>query len=380
MALKTIEQLLKPIIQQTIQTLLTGYSENTGSSLYTLKMANNLRFFDKNDTAKVIPAIIQGGTQKRSTTRDLLEWQKTFAINFRVEVNYLQEVMAILETYMMATNRYVSEVTDTRDHEPIESDVVYKYYFVWDFANKSGDPVFDEVKADSNNEGIERETRQFQYVYLSGSVYYSVGAPIDDHRFGIYLLSGTAPGPNKWSGVSESDYNAATTKLDFGIAIDELTVELPDATEYVTYSVGRVYLTTEEEYRYFKAVPDGVVDVYEYVPLLGKVQNQTQLQPSFNVTPLVNQGFPEYGLIASSFTKTYTVGRILGNVLHDFLMRKYFEGDTETKYDCQVEIKIISLNITKRHNAKLTNIVHIENEQGESIAFSVILLDEIVEV
>ena len=85
---------------------------------------------------------------------------------------------------------------------------------------------------------------------------------------------------------------------------------------------------------------------------------------------------PEYDLDAVNRSKSFSVYRILNDVLHNHLLSLFYTSDTASKFDCIIKMTVASLSITKYYNAKITNISY-KGTPNEIISFSVIILDEI---
>jgi hypothetical protein len=334
----------------------------------------------------MISAVIQTGAGTRSKSKDILEWKKTFAITFRVDASYAQNLLAVLETYCSATSNYINTVTDTRDSEPAESDITYKYYFNWGFAQKTGEPYTIDVKAETNLLGITTESRQVQIVYLSGDLYYSVGVPLEDHKVYFEIQTGTEPGPNEWNEATITLYNLTDAELREQGYIEYLAdlaayLLAHPATGYDAYTVLRISVGETASYVYYVAEPDGTVPVIEYTPLLGLVDPVTTLVPTFSPTFLVEKvpNVAEYDLQSVTRTKAYTVSRILGNALHDYIMRLYFTDDTATKFDINMRLTVTSLTIDNKYKAKIGNVQYNEQGMNETISFSVTIVEPLIE-
>ena len=114
---------------------------------YSLKVANDIRHQDKEDNMFTISAVITTGDDRPNGTKDVMAWNKSLMMIFRVPVNYIQEFAGIIKDYCDATWDRVSTVTDTRDTEPAEADIAYQYRFTWLSAKPQGEPYSTIVKA-----------------------------------------------------------------------------------------------------------------------------------------------------------------------------------------------------------------------------------------
>ncbi len=379
----TIEQLLKPIIKADIQSLLTAYATNSTTEEYTLKVANDIRHQDKLDDMFSISAVITTGDDRPNGTKDIMAWNKSLMMIFRVPVNYIQEFAGLIKDYCDATWDRVSTATDTRDTEPTEADIAYQYRFTWQSAKPQGEPYSIVVKALPNSDYKEESIMVREFVVI-GSMFYSSNVPMDDQSFSVYLQTGTAPDPstNTWENSDEEAYNTADDELKVSISVDDAAGYIAwavahPATGYDTYTVLRVFFVDTSNYLYKIAIASGTNPTYGYVPLLGRIKGQAAIQPAFNPTKLVDQDTPEYDLDAVARTKGFSVYRILGDILHNHLLNLFYTSDTATKFDCVIKMTVTSLSITKYFNAKISNVSY-DDSPNEVISFSIIILDEIV--
>lgn len=378
----TIEQLLKPIIKADIQSLLTAYATNSATELYTLKLTNDIRHQDKNDSLFTISSIITTGDDRPSGTKDVMAWNKSLMLIFRVDVNYIQQFAGIIKDYCDATWDRVSSVTDTRDTQPSDSDITYQYRFTWQSAKPQGEPYSIVVKANSS-EYNEQSIMVREFVVI-GSIFYSSNLPMEDSTFSIYLENGTEPDPstNTWENSTEEVWNATDESNRLSISVNDVAAYLAwafahPATGYDTYTALRVFFVDTSLYYYKLAVASGTMPTYAYIPLLGRIKGQSNLAPAFTPTKLVEQTIPKYDLDAVGRTKAFSVQRILNNVLHDHLLNLYYSSDSATMFDCVVKMTVASLSISKYYNAKI-NGINYDDDPTETISFSVIILDEIV--
>ena len=379
----TLEQLLKPIIKADIQSLLTAYASNSTTEAYALKLANDLRHQDKEDNRFSISSVIQTGDDRPTGTKDVMAWNKSLMMIFRVDVNYIQKFAGILRDYCTLTQDRVASATDTRDTEPAENDITYQYRISWQSSKPQGEPYSVVVKAQAGLEYKEESIMVRDFVVI-GSIFYSTNIPMEDSTFSIGMQTGTAPDQttNTWETSDATTYAATdeilrVEKSISGIAdLSALLVTFP-ATGYVPYTIMRIFVVDESMYFYKLAIASGTVPVISYVPLLGRIRGQSAIQPALTPTKLVGQDIPKYDLDAVGRTKAFSVQRILNNLLHNYLLNLFYSADTATKFDCQVKVTVTSLSITKYYNAKISGINY-DDDPTETISFSVLLLDEIV--
>lgn len=380
----TLEQLLKPAIKADIQSLLTAYSANSATELYTLKLSNDLRHQDKTDDRFTISAIIQTGDDRPTGTKDVMAWNKALMMIFRVDVNYVQQFAGLIRDYCTITQDRVATVTDTRDVEPSESDIAYQYRISWQSAKPQGEPYSIIVKAQSNQAYTEESIMVREFVVI-GSIFYSTNIPMEDSSFSIYLQNGTEPDldTRTWLNATEDDWNESVGELKLSNIYQAnssmLTTWLSvhPATDYPVGTVLKVTLTESSTVVYKMVTTTGTKPHFEYYPLLGRIKGQANIQPAFTPTKIVGQDIPKYDLDAVTRTKVFSVQRILNDVVHDYLLNLYYSSDTATKFDCRIKLTVTSLSIAKEYNAKISNIGY-DDDPTETISFSVIILDEVV--
>ena len=380
----TLEQLLKPIIKADIQSLLTAYASNSTTEEYTIKLANDLRYQDKTDNRFSISSVIQTGDDRPTGTKDVMAWNKSLMMIFRVDVNYIQSFAGILRDYCTLTQDRVASATDTRDTEPAESDITYQYRISWQSSKPQGEPYSVVVKAQAGFDYKEESIMVRDFVVI-GSIFYSTNIPMEDQAFYINLENGTEPDldTRAWLNAIEDDWNEAVGELKlsniYQTNLSMLTTWLSvhPATDYPVGTVLKATLTESSTIVYKIVGTTGTQPHFEYYPLLGRIRGQSAIQPALTPTKLVGQDVPKYDLDAVGRTKAFSVQRILNDLLHNYLLNLFYSVDTATKFDCQVKITVTSLSITKYYNAKISG-VNYDDDPTETISFSVLLLDEIV--
>lgn len=380
----TLEQLLKPTIKTDIQSLLTAYSANSATEHYTLKLSNDLRHQDKTDDRFTISAIIQTGDDRPTGTKDVMAWNKALMMIFRVDVNYVQQFAGMIRDYCTITQDRVATATDTRDTEPSESDITYQYRISWQSAKPQGEPYSIIVKA-QNNQTYNEESIMVREFVVIGSIFYSTNIPMEDSSFSIKLLTGAAPNQatNTWQTTTEAIWNETSEVLKVSKYVESLSslitlLSVYPATVYAPYTCLKITVAEASTYVVYElAVASGTLPVYSYVPLLGRIKGQANIQPAFTPTKIVGEDVPKYDLDAVTRTKVFSVQRILNDVVHDYLLNLYYSSDTATKFDCRIKLTVTSLSIAKEYNAKISNIGY-DDDPTETISFSVIILDEVV--
>ena len=192
MAKKTIEQLLKPVIAADLQALLTAeHATNPNFPVMTLSLVNDIRMASQNDIAGTVPGVVQTGKATNSSIYGIVMRKVPASIMFRVENNYLQEFLAILNTYAAAVNNYNNTVVDGMETDSTADDITYQYYFQWDTAQPVGDPFSVTVKKTVvKKDEAKEDTVIMRIVAFSGAIFHGINLPLRDTVVSLYI--GTA--------------------------------------------------------------------------------------------------------------------------------------------------------------------------------------------
>ncbi|MDP3129763.1 MAG: hypothetical protein Q8N15_00365 [Bacillota bacterium] len=175
MSMKTIEQLMKPVILADLQYLINLIPATEQPEL---KLTNDLRHAEATDTEKTIAALMMTGRPVRSN-------QAVHAINvpltmmFRVSSGRLQKLLRLLNQYCVATNTYKSTVIDQREDESTELPITYQYRLFWDGPTPTG-AVYPVRVAVFNNTAIKSDSADMQLVIMTGSITYTKDLALDE--------------------------------------------------------------------------------------------------------------------------------------------------------------------------------------------------------
>lgn len=191
--MKTIEQLMQPIIKTDIQYLLDR--ENTVNK-YNLLLTNNFNIQSKNNDQYDIQAITQAGQGTLTQIPGAKAVQTPFQIIFQIPVNYGDRFIKILNTYILAVNAVWSEVTDDLDDDDTATEETYQYRLVWRSPIISGSPYDIQVKS----EQYESESISVVQIVLSGDVTHTSTFKMDDEE--LYLKMGAMTEYEKIIGIT----------------------------------------------------------------------------------------------------------------------------------------------------------------------------------
>ena len=167
--MKTIEQLLKPIIKGDLQALLTAACAQ--GDAYTLKLTNDFRHEQPTDDRFTIAGIIRTGDGTRTSVPGINALQSTIQMIFRVDVNFTQKLLSVLNQYCRLTNATKYTVTDEQAEDPLAEILNYEYSISWNLPIPSG--TVNDVVVKANEPGITSETIQTEHVIITGVLTYS---------------------------------------------------------------------------------------------------------------------------------------------------------------------------------------------------------------
>lgn len=205
MAKKTIEQLLKPVIAADLQVLLTAeHATNPKFPAVTLALVNDIRMAAQTDASTTIPGVIQTGKAVNSSVYGIVMRRVPASITFRIENNYLQAFLAILNTYAVAVNNYNNTVVDGMETDATEDDITYQYYFQWDTAQPVGDPFPVTVKKTVvKKDEAKEDSVLMRVVQFTGTIFHGINLPLRDTIVSLYI--GTA-----WQEIKYESEGAAS--------------------------------------------------------------------------------------------------------------------------------------------------------------------------
>lgn len=180
--MKTIEQLLQPIIKGDIQYLLDR--ENT-ANIYNLLLTENFNMQSKDNDRYDIQAITQSGQGTLTQIPGAKAIQTPFQVIFQIPLNYQQSFIKIINTYILASNAVWSEVIDDLDDDDVATEERYQYKLVWKSPIVNAAPFSVQVKSDE----YEAESIDMIQVVLSGDVTHTSSFAMDDETFYLWLDS-----------------------------------------------------------------------------------------------------------------------------------------------------------------------------------------------
>lgn len=178
---RTIEQLMKPVIKTDLLSLLSGTD-------YTLRIGNDIMHADSTDTKKTIVCVIRTGKGARSDIDGVVAIGSTLSLAFRIDQNYTQEFMKVLNSYCEASMQFYGSVTDDMEDEPQATTITYTYKLLWDTAT-AGTPFNVQLKYDGTRTDINTESVPMTFVYLTGYIRYADKLFIDDEEL-FFSISG----------------------------------------------------------------------------------------------------------------------------------------------------------------------------------------------
>lgn len=179
---RTIEQLMKPVIKADLLSLLSG-------SGYNLRMGNDIMHADASDTKKTIVCILRTGKGTRSDIDGVVAVGSTVSMAFRVNQNYVQDFLKVLNTYCEASMQFYGTVTDDMEDEPESPAVTYTYKLLWDTATSQGIPFEVSLKYEGPRIDLKNESNPMTFVYLTGYIRYADKLFFDDEEL-FFLIGG----------------------------------------------------------------------------------------------------------------------------------------------------------------------------------------------
>lgn len=176
--MKTIEQLLKPVICEDIQYLLNLENRKTK---YNLLLTENFNMQNRTNTEYTIQAITQSGQGALTQIPNVKAVQTPLSIVFQIPVNYQREFIKILNTYILATNAVWSDVTDDLEDDDVLTSETYQYRLIWKAPIVSGSPYNIQVKSDK----YDAESLSVVQIVLVGEVTHTSSFAMNDEQ--LYL-------------------------------------------------------------------------------------------------------------------------------------------------------------------------------------------------
>jgi len=336
---KTIEQLLKPVIQEDIQYLLDKQQE-----AYKIGITNDFKVSTEKDDAYTIHAIVKTGAGTRANVPGIKAIRSPITIVFQVPINYLQKAIAAINLYAEMTNTAASQITDDNPDDEVEGPITYEYKFEWGTTIPTGIP-YDTQVAVTDNPKIKEETIQVEQVLLTGSIIYTEDLAIEDNE--IFMLIPETAVPFTWEQTTQSQWlqygiPSGPYDLDQTDQVMPNTALLPPAGEAPANTVARIT---------YNAYADVMIEVYYkpvgsdgYVKFNAIVDDQEEIQPQIETLNLVDQYKPNYKVVGDVQSMALNILRIPGDIVHDKLMAKFYETRDTQSFSATFKTVCHSLN------------------------------------
>jgi len=340
--MKTIEQLLRPVIKTDIQYLLN--LENKEDK-YTLLLTENFNMQNKMNTEYTIQAITQSGQGALTQLPNVKAVQTPLSIVFQIPVNYQRDFIKVLNTYILATNAVWSQVIDDLEDNDALTQEAYQYRLIWRSPIVSGSPYDIQVKSDK----YDADSISVIQIVLVGEVIHTSSFAMNDEE--LYLFCEDVDTyVNAWKSSNESAYNAAEEDMKSTVVNLDTYPAIPTGYEAANYELGHVLRVSNgilpEEFTYY-SVGQNIITTDRYVLIEGIVSENEPLSPIINQTELVEQYLPEKDISGDSQTLNLSLAVQTSNPLHEKLLRLYYSNRTSTSFDIKMKRVRKSLSITQ---------------------------------
>lgn len=356
--MKTIEQLLKPVIKGDLQALLT--SAGVEGDTYTLKLTNDFRHEEPSDDRFTIAGLIRTGDGTRTSVPGINALQSTIQIVLRVDVNYTQKLLSILNQFCRLTNANKYTVTDEQPEDPLAEILTYEYSINWNVPIPSG--TQSDVVVKSNEPGIKSETISVEHVIVTGTLTYSDSLKLDDEE--VFFKINVPMLIQEWIDSDEAYWNSMSEDMR-GTA--EGTT--PPAENYADGFAMRIFYDGWG-YEYIKKRTRNTTAL-TYTKLLGITASAEDLTPSIETVNLIEEERMEINIIGDAQSMSIAVVRIPGDYVHDWLLRKMYEVRSETSFDAVMKHVVHSLDIEQSDiDVIISNVKKIKQAGFEYISFS----------
>jgi hypothetical protein len=339
---KTIEQILKPVIQEDIQYLLDRQQE-----AFKIRITNDFKVSTENDDANTIHAIIKTGAGTRATVPGIKAIRSPITIIFQVPINYLQKAIAAINLYAEITNTTPSQIIDDNADDETEGPITYEYKFEWGTSIPTGLPYDTQVVV-LDDPNIQEETIQVEQILLTGAIIYTEDLAIEDNE--VFMFIAEEAVPFTWVQTTQSYWQIYGTPgsiydLDQTDQPMPNPAILPSAADAPENTAARIiynaYADTMVEVYYKREGKDG------YVKINGVVDDQEEIQPSIETINLVDQYKPNHKVVGDIQVLSMNILRIPGDPVHDKLMSKFYETRNTQSFDATIKTVCHSLNETK---------------------------------
>jgi len=331
--MKTIEQLLKPIISADIQYLL---NEQIKVKDFTLQLTNDFNMASKVNDKYIIQAILKTGQGTRSTIKGITANQAPMSIVFQVPLNNVQEFLALLNKYCLATNAYWAEVTDDMQDEDTSTSIEYQYQFAWGVAIPNQIPYDITVKAEDK---VKSESIEVEQIVLTGQVTYTSSIKMDDEEYYLYLTGAVPTNVKSLLDSTVEYYQSQGEAYKEEIGIEELPLDLTN------YSIGFAIKVNDESTTDYYIVGYTTTLADGYVKIEGIVSDTEDLAPTVNSTTLLSQYQPEKDVSGDTQSLQITIAVMTSNTLHQRLLQLFYTSRTGSSFDFKIRQTRASMSI-----------------------------------
>jgi hypothetical protein len=180
--MRTIEQLLKPIIQEDINYLL---NLNQKTLEYNLTIGEGLSIQENLDTIDNIRAAIKFGQGLLTQIPNAKAVQTPLQIIFQIPLNLKNDFIKIINNYILASNAVWSEVTDDLEDDDLSTQETYQYKLVWK-SPITNDTSYDVVLK-SKDVNFNHESVEMIQVILFGDVTSTSSFAMNDEELYLYF-------------------------------------------------------------------------------------------------------------------------------------------------------------------------------------------------
>jgi hypothetical protein len=340
--MKTIEQLLTPLIKEDIQYLLNLENRETK---YTLLLTDNLNSQSKNNDKYDIQAVTQSGQGSLTQIPGTKAVQTPLQLIFQIPAYYQKDFIKIINTYILATNAVWSSVTDDLEDNDVATEEVYQYRLVWRAPIINGSPYNIQVKSDE----FDSESLSVVQLILTGEVIHTSSFAMDDEDFYIFLEDVELE-VNDWNSSDETTYNSTSEDMKESIINTESFPSVPSGYPAANYPVGYMLKVSDgslpESVVYYIIELETVIQD-TYVKIEGITSESEPLGPVINQTNLIDQYNTQKDVAGDNQTLNLTLAIQTSNILHERLLRLYYESRTSTSFDVLVKRVRKSLSIVQ---------------------------------
>lgn len=345
--MKTIEQLLKPVIEGDINYLL-GTKNKT--ELYELELSENMSLQSMTSTKYNIQSIIKFGQGLLTQIPGSKAVQTPLQLIFQVPINFKSEFIKIINTYILSSNAVWSEVTDDLEDDDLTTSETYQYRLVW-HSPSINDNSF-QVFVKSEDEFLDKESIEMVHVVLTGDVTSTSSYAMDDEELYLWVENGVESTENEWQNSNAAYYESQPTEnRESVVASDPFDLSVPTGYDPESYAVGYALKVSDgsvpESAKYYViGLNDIMID--GYVKIQGITAESEPLQPTINQTQVIDSRNPVIDINGDSQVLNITIAIQTSNILHKKLINMYL-SDSRTNASFDILFKRVrkSLGVTK---------------------------------